>query len=58
MWINYLIGAKNVTNLVTGRSFKQATSQLFQSTMKESNPKLALELFDHNSVSEAAIEIR
>ena len=32
-------------------------SQLFQSTMKESNPKLTPELFDHNSASEAAIEI-
>ena len=32
-------------------------SQLFQSTMRESDPKLAPELFDHNSASETAIEI-
>ena len=48
---------RNLTNLVTKRSFNKAMSQLFQTTMKESNPKLAPELFDHNSASEAAIEI-
>ena len=31
-------------------------SQLFPSTMSESNPKLAPKLFDHSSASEAAIE--
>ena len=33
-------------------------SQLFPPTMRESNPELAPELFDHNSASEAAIEIQ
>ena len=32
-------------------------SQLFQSTVRESDPNLAPELFDHNSASEAAIKI-
>ena len=45
---------KNVTNLVTVRSFNQTMSQLFQSTMRESDPKLTPELFDHNSASETA----
>ena len=38
-------------------SFNQAMSQLFQSIMRESNPELAPELFDHNAASEKAIEI-
>ena len=51
------LGIKGAKALVTVRSFNQAMSQLFQSTMRESNPKLTPELFDHNSASETAIEI-
>ena len=43
---------------MTGSAFNQTMRQLFQSTMRKSNPKLAPELFDHNSASEAAIEIQ
>ena len=32
------------------KAFNQAMSQLFQLTMRESNPKLVPELFDHKLV--------